>query len=162
MRIAVITVSDRASKGVYEDRSGPAVEEVLSGLCPGAAIAREIVPDEVAAILAAFARHEGADWILTTGGTGPAPRDVTPEATLAFCDRELQGLADYLRIESLRETPFAVFSRGRAGMRGRQYVVNLPGSERAAGFCAALLGPLLEHGIDMARGEGHEKPPRGG
>jgi len=102
-------------------------------------------------------RHaaDGADWILTTGGTGPAPRDRTPEAASAFCDRELPGIAEYLRSESLKETSNAVFSRLYAGMRGYVYVVNLPGSERAARFCANLIAPLMEHGINMAKGAGH-------
>lgn len=157
MKIAVVTVSDRASAGVYEDRSGPAIERVLREALPEASIARSLVPDGLDPVLAALERHaaEGADWILTTGGTGPAPRDRTPEATAVFCDRELLGIAEYLRAESLKETPNAVFSRLFAGMSGRVYVVNLPGSERAATFCAALLAPLLEHGKRMAQGEGH-------
>lgn len=156
MKIAVITVSDRASKGIYADLSGPAIVKVLESALPGCEIAGEIVPDEADKILAAFSRHSDADWILTTGGTGPAPRDVTPEATRAYCDREMPGIADYLRAESLRETPNAVFSRGVAGLRGIQYVVNFPGSEKAARFCAVLMAPLMAHGTAMAKGEGHE------
>ncbi|HOX47661.1 MAG TPA: MogA/MoaB family molybdenum cofactor biosynthesis protein [Spirochaetia bacterium] len=155
MRIAVITVSDRASAGVYADRSGPAVVETLKSALPGAEIEAEIVPDGEESVLAALSRHPEADWILTTGGTGPAPRDRTPEATRAYCDRSMPGIADYLRSRSLEETPNAVFSRGEAGMRGLQYVVNFPGSEKAARFCAAALAPLMEHGRKMARGEGH-------
>lgn len=155
MRIAVITVSDRASAGVYADRSGPAVVEALKAALPGAEIEAEIVPDGEESVLAALSRHPEADWILTTGGTGPAPRDRTPEATRAYCDRSMPGIADYLRSRSLEETPNAVFSRGEAGMRGLQYVVNFPGSEKAARFCAAALAPLMEHGRKMARGEGH-------
>jgi molybdopterin adenylyltransferase len=155
MKIAVITVSDRASKGLYQDRSGPAIEETLDGMLPGSQFEREVVPDEREDILSALARHPDADWILTTGGTGPSPRDVTPEATREFCDRELPGIAEYLRARSLAETPFAVFSRGTAGMRGDRYVVNFPGSEKAARFCAALVAPLMEHGVKMAHGEGH-------
>ncbi len=155
MKITVITVSDRAFKGVYADRSGPAIEETLRDLVPGIELEREIVPDERDLIVDALQRHSSAEWIITTGGTGPAPRDVTPEATRAFCDRELPGIADYLRTESLKETPYALFSRATAGMRSFQYVVNLPGSEKAARFCAALLAPLLDHGVKMARGEGH-------
>ncbi len=155
MLIAVVTVSDRASRGVYEDRSGPAVAEVLASLLPGVMVEREVVPDERERILEALARHGEAEWILTTGGTGPSPRDVTPEATREFCDRLLPGMAEHLRARSLEETPMAVFSRGEAGMRGRQYIVNFPGSEKAARFCAAVLAPLMEHGSAMARGEGH-------
>ncbi len=155
MRVAVITVSDRASRGEYEDRSGPALEEVLSELAPGITVAREVVADERDSILAALERHTDCDWIFTTGGTGPAPRDVTPQATETFIDRPLPGLAELLRRESLAETPFAVFSRATAGMRGTTYVVNAPGSVKAARLCARVFAPLLEHGKKMARGEGH-------
>jgi molybdopterin adenylyltransferase len=140
---------------VYADRSGPAVVETLRSALPDASIEAEVVPDGEDSVLAALARHTGADWILTTGGTGPAPRDRTPEATRAYCDRAMPGIADYLRSRSLEETPNAVFSRGEAGMRGEQYVVNFPGSEKAARFCAAILAPLMEHGTKMAKGEGH-------
>jgi len=155
VRIAVITVSDRASAGEYEDRSGPAVEETLRRLLPGAEVSRALVPDDREAIVAAMEGFADRDWIVTTGGTGPSPRDVTPEATRRFCDREVPGIAEYLRSKSLEETPNAVFSRASAGMRGRLFVVNLPGSERAAGFCAGLLAPLMEHGTAMADGAGH-------
>jgi len=157
VRIAVVTVSDRASAGVYEDKSGPAVERIFRETLPEANITRSLVPDGLESVLEALERHaaEGVDWIITTGGTGPAPRDRTPEATAVFCDRELLGIAEYLRAESLKETPNAVFSRLFAGMSGTVFVVNLPGSERAAGFCARLLAPLLEHGRKMAAGDGH-------
>jgi molybdopterin adenylyltransferase len=155
VRIAVITVSDRASGGVYEDRSGPAIEEILLELLPDCRVERDLVPDELGEITNAFNRHSDADWIITTGGTGPAPRDVTPEATRAWFDRAMTGIADYLRMKSLEETPHAVFSRGEAGMRGRQYIVNFPGSVRAAASCARWLAPLLDHGVKMAHGEGH-------
>lgn len=155
MLIAVVTVSDRASRGIYADLSGPAVEEALLAAIPGAVVEREIVPDEIEAIQAAFERHTEAEWILTTGGTGPSPRDLTPEATRGFCDRLLPGISEYLRAHSLEETPTAVFSRGEAGMRGPQFIVNFPGSVRGARFCARLLAPLMEHGSAMARGEGH-------
>lgn len=157
MKIAVITVSDRASAGIYPDRSGPAIEETLLSALPDTdlVVEREIVPDDKGAICDALGRHPDAEWILTTGGTGPSPRDVTPEATERFCDRPMPGIAEWLRAESLKETPNAVFSRGAAGMHGAQYVVNFPGSEKAARFCAGVLAPLLEHGIKMARGESH-------
>lgn len=155
MKIAVITVSDRAAAGVYADASGPAVEEVLRGFLPDADIERSVIPDGDDEVRKALERHADADWILTTGGTGPAPRDRTPEGTRMFCDRAMPGIADYLRSESLKQTPNAVFSRQYSGMRGATYVVNLPGSERGARFCAELLAPLMEHGAKMARGEGH-------
>jgi molybdopterin adenylyltransferase len=155
VKIAVITVSDRASKGVYEDLSGPAIERIIAAGCPGAVVEREIVPDGEASVYNALTRHAEADWIITTGGTGPSPRDQTPEATARFCDRLMPGLAEYFRSRSLDQTPFAVFSRGTAGMRGPQYVVNFPGSVKAAAFHAEILAPLLEHGTSMALGQGH-------
>lgn len=155
MKIAVITVSDRAFRGEYEDCSGPAIRRIFAESLPGARIAGEIVPDGIDPLLAAFARHAEADWIVTTGGTGPSPRDMTPEATRRWCDRSLPGLGEYFRARSLEQTPFAVFSRGEAGMRGPQYVVNFPGSVSGAEFHANLLAPLLEHGLAMAEGKGH-------
>lgn len=155
MKIAVVTVSDRASRGEYEDRSGPEIARIFSEAWPEAEISREIVSDDKDAILSVFARVSAADWIVTSGGTGPSPRDITPEATSAWIDRELPGIAEALRAASLAETPMAVFSRGIAGMRGPQLVVNFPGSPAAARLCAGMLAPLLEHGIAMARGEGH-------
>ena len=155
MKAAVITVSDRASRGEYEDKSGPAIMEILRAELPGAELEYEVVPDGRDSVLAALCRHPDADWILTTGGTGPAPRDETPEATRAYIQKSMPGIAEYLRLKSLEETVFAVFSRGEAGMRGRQYIVNLPGSEKGARFCAKLLVPLLQHGVHMAEGGGH-------
>lgn len=155
MKIAVITVSDRAAAGVYEDASGPAIAAVFAERCPEAIVEREIVADGVDSVYGALMRHAEADWIVTTGGTGPSPRDLTPEASAKYCDRAMPGIAEYLRARSLAETPFAVFSRGYAGMRGAQYVVNFPGSVKAAAFHAELLAPLLEHGVAMALGKGH-------
>jgi len=155
VKAAVITVSDRASRGEYQDLSGPEMESILKELVPGLEVRRTVVPDEKDAILAALEGQADCDWIFTTGGTGPAPRDVTPEATLAFIDREMPGLAEYLRMESLKETTHAVFSRGVAGMKGSSYVVNAPGSVKAARLCARIFAPLMEHGVKMAHGQGH-------
>jgi molybdopterin adenylyltransferase len=164
VKIAVVTVSDRASRGEYEDRSGPEIERLLAEALPSSAIAREIVSDEEGEIRAALDRaaSAGAEWIITCGGTGPSPRDRAPEATRAWMDRELPGVAEALRATSLAETPYAVFSRGVAGMRGPVFVVNLPGSPAAARSGARMLAPILEHGAAMARGAGHGEPePRG-
>jgi molybdopterin adenylyltransferase len=155
MKILVLTISDRASRGEYEDLSGPALEKIIAGGIPGASVSRAIVPDETEAILAAFGENLDKDVILTTGGTGLGPRDVTPEATARFCDREIPGIAEYLRAESLRETVNAAVSRGRAGMKGATIIINLPGSVRGASFCANLLVPLLPHACAMAGGGGH-------
>jgi molybdenum cofactor synthesis domain-containing protein len=131
------------------------MESVFRELVPAIEVERAVVPDDKPTIIAALERFSSFDWIFTTGGTGPAPRDVTPEATLGFIDREAPGLAEYLRIESLKETSHAVFSRGVAGMRGATYVVNAPGSVKAARLCARIFSPLLEHGVRMAQGAGH-------
>jgi len=155
MKIAVITISDRASRGTYEDQSGPAIEKILRGYDSEIVVMRHIVPDGKENVLSALKQHIDADWIITTGGTGPSPRDQTPEATLAYCDRLTPGLAEYFRLKSLEQTPFAVFSRGVCGMKGTQYIVNFPGSVSGAQFHAQLLAPLLRHGIDMALGKGH-------
>lgn len=155
MKVAVITVSDRASAGVYSDRSGPEIEGILSAALPGIELRRCLVADEVPAIVAALDSSADCDWILTTGGTGIGPRDVTPEATRQFIEREIPGMAEALRAASLVETPFAMFSRGIAGQRGQCLVVNFPGSVKAVRLCTRTLLPLLEHGPLMARGEGH-------
>lgn len=153
--LSVITVSDRAFRGVYEDRSGPAIVRVLKEAFSGSSILTRIVPDEPDALLSAFNEFLGRDLVLTTGGTGLSPRDITPEITERFCDRAVPGIAEMLRAESMKETRNAVWSRGTAGLKGRTLYINLPGSEKAALFCTGILLPLLPHAFAMARGEGH-------
>jgi molybdopterin adenylyltransferase len=153
--VAVITVSDRASEGRYEDLSGPATERALLERFPAATVTRSIVPDEPARIAAALEECLGADFILTTGGTGISPRDVTPEVTRRFCEKELPGISEALRAASLRETPAAMLSRGFAGVRGRTVVVNFPGSPKAVRLCVEVIAPIMEHAGRMVRGEGH-------
>jgi molybdenum cofactor synthesis domain-containing protein len=130
----VVTVSDKGYAGEREDASGPLLADLLCKM--GAEVASQtIVPDEQAEIervLITLADEAQVDLVVTTGGTGPAPRDVTPEATQAIIEREVPGLAELLRFEGYRKTPLAVISRGVAGIRGRTLVVNLPGSPRAA------------------------------
>ncbi len=155
MKVAVLTISDRASRGEYEDLSGPEIEAIVREAFPGAELSRDVVPDEQESILAALERLQDADWILTTGGTGLSSRDVTPEATVQFCERELPGIAEALRAASLAETPHAMLSRGYAGVRGTCIVVNFPGSVRAVRLCTRTLLPILAHGPAMLRGEGH-------
>lgn len=155
MTVCVITISDRASRGQYEDLSGPEIVSILREAFAGSEIRREVVPDEVQAINEAFERHTDADFILTTGGTGISSRDITPEATLSYCERELPGIAEALRAESYRETPMAVLSRGVAGIRGNTIIVNFPGSVKAVRLCARVLIPIMEHALSMLRGEGH-------
>ena len=155
MTVSVITISDRASRGEYPDRSGPEIVSILREAFPEVRIDTEVVPDEAMAIVAAFQRHKQADFILTTGGTGVSGRDVTPEATRGYCQRELPGIAEVLRAESYKETPTAVLSRGAAGIKGKTIIVNFPGSVRAVRLCTRVLIPVMEHALSMLHGEGH-------
>jgi molybdopterin adenylyltransferase len=156
LKVAVITVSDRASRGEYPDASGPEIEKEVKNRFSDAAVSRRIVPDDPEGILAALRAADGVDFILTTGGTGISPRDVTPEATRRFIERELPGISESLRAQSYAETPAAVLSRGVAGLKGGTIVVNFPGSVRAVRLCMKVLGPVMEHALRMMRGEGHE------
>jgi molybdopterin adenylyltransferase len=155
VRVAVITISDRASRGEYADLAGPAVEAGVRAFHPDAVVTRLLVPDEETRIRAALESSTAADVIITTGGTGLSPRDITPEVTRAFCDRPVPGIAEMIRAASFRETPMAMLSRGYAGAHGATLVVNLPGSEKAARFSMTVLGPVMEHARRMLRGEGH-------
>lgn len=155
MRAAVVTVSDKGYAGEREDRSGPVLAEALAGL--GAEVVeRHIVPDEperISALLAQLADRGDIDVIATTGGTGIAPRDHTPEATRAAIDYEVPGIAEVLRFEGYRKTPLAVISRGVVGVRGRCLIVNLPGSAKAVAEGMETLGAILPHAVKMVRGE---------
>jgi molybdopterin adenylyltransferase len=155
VEILVLTVSDRASRGDYEDLSGPAVIKILAEAFPEAKIEGLVVPDEKPAIKNVFTSHASKDFIITAGGTGISPRDVTPEATFEYCERMVPGIAETLRMESLKETPYAALSRGVAGMKGACIIINLPGSVKAAAFCTRLLIPLLPHALAMRDGKGH-------
>ncbi len=155
MRSAVITVSDRSARGEREDVGGKVLQEHLRAA--GADIvAYRVVPDEqvrIAATLVELADELRVDLVLTTGGTGPAPRDVTPEATASVLEREMPGLAELLRSEGRRHTPFAVLSRGRAGIRGGTLIVNLPGHPKAVEEGWEALTPLLPTIVALIRGE---------
>ena len=155
MKILVITISDRASRGEYEDLSGPAVKEILEEEIAGADVEVVVVPDEEKEIERALESGLGGVAIITTGGTGLGPRDITPEVTERFCDRAVPGISEMLRSESLKETTNAALSRGYAGMKDTTLIVNIPGSVRGASFCAGLLVPLLIHAEGMISGEGH-------
>ena len=155
MRILVITISDRAFQGEYEDLSGPAVKEILAESIPGSDVEVVVVPDEQDEIERALESGLSGDAIITTGGTGLGPRDITPEVTERFCDRSVPGISEMLRAESLKETRNAALSRGYSGMKGKTLIVNIPGSVRGASFCARLLAPLLTHAGGMISGEGH-------
>ena len=151
-RATVITVSDSSAAGVREDVSGPEARRILleAGFEADAPV---VVPDERALIATAIrAAAQDARLVVTTGGTGLAPRDVTPEATLDVIERDAPGIAEVLRRKSLEETPLAALSRGRAGTLGRCLVVNLPGSPKGVRLCLAVLLPLLPHALELLAG----------
>ena len=152
MRAAVLTVSDGVHEGTRDDRSGDVLAEALAA--EGFDVERRVVPDETGAISDAIKElAETAAVVLTTGGTGFAPRDVTPEATASVLDREAPGLAEAIRAEARERTPHALLSRGLAGLRGTAIVVNLPGSPGGCRDGFAVLLPALKHGIELAAGD---------
>lgn len=155
MKVLVLTISDRASQGMYDDKSGPAIESILTEKLPEAAIERLIVSDDAIAIEKAFSSHLDKDVIITTGGTGIGPRDNTPDITEKFCDRIIPGIGEYLRYESLKQTINAVLSRGVSGIKDKTLIINLPGSVKGASFCTEQLITILPHALKMMRGEGH-------
>lgn len=154
MRVAILTISDRCSAGEAEDKSGPALAESARGF--GAQVAfSQIVPDEqkqIEAVLCEWADAGEVDVILTTGGTGIATRDVTPEATLAVVERQVPGIAEAMRAGSLNITPRAMLSRAVAGIRGKCLVINLPGSPKGAVECFEIISSVLEHAVDLLAG----------
>ena len=153
-----MTVSDKGFAGLRVDQSGPAIVHALSALGIEATV-QMILPDErvqIAAQLRAWALQEQFDLVLTTGGTGAAPRDWTPEATRDVIEREMPGLAELLRIEGARKTPVAVLSRGIAGLCGQCLIINLPGSPKAVREGMEILSVVLPHALQMARGENLE------
>lgn len=155
IRAAVVTISDKGYRGEREDASGPLLYQLLAEM--GAqVVATHLIPDEtdqITALLASLADSEGVDLILTTGGTGPSPRDLTPEATRAAIEREMPGLAELLRWDGYRRTPFAVLSRGVAGIRRHTLIVNLPGNPKAVREGMEVLAPLLPAVIALIKGE---------
>jgi len=161
----VLTISDRCSRGEARDTAGPAVARQLQAGMDAHVYRTEVVPDEqeiIAERLKHYADGHSIDLVLTVGGTGFSPRDVTPEATRAVVERPAPGLDEAMRAASLARTPHAVLSRGASGIRGRTLIVNLPGSERAAVENLDVILPALPHGLAKLRGEtGECGPPRG-
>jgi molybdopterin adenylyltransferase len=155
-RIGIVTVSDRASRGEYEDLGGPAIrayfEEVLTS--PWAPVARVISDDQplIEATLKDLVDDEGCCLVVTTGGTGPAPRDVTPEATLAVADKPMPGFGELMRQVSLRYVPTAILSRQTAAIRGRGLIVNLPGKPKSIRECLDAVMPAIPYCIDLIEG----------
>jgi molybdopterin adenylyltransferase len=155
IRTAIITLSDKGSAGERVDESGQVIRELIAEL-GASAVHYEILPDEKSRISETLKRLSDSgniDLILTTGGTGVAPRDVTPEATLAVIDRELPGMAEAMRAESLKKTPHAMISRAVAGIRKQTLIVNLPGSPKAVRENLAVILPALSHTIEKIKGD---------
>lgn len=151
---SVITVSDRASDGLYEDKSGPAVSELLTEF--GYSIRNtRIIPDEKERIIKALHNEvdRGINLIITTGGTGFSPRDITPEATLSVIEKETPGIAEYMRMKSMEITPRGMLSRGIAGICRSSLIINLPGSPKGAVENLGFVLPHLTHGLDMLNGK---------
>jgi molybdopterin adenylyltransferase len=153
MHIVALTISDRASRGEYEDKSGPAIEDWLRGVIVSPCrITREIVPDGLDSVRDALIRlcdRDGVDLILTTGGTGPAPRDLTPEAMQAVMTKELPGFGELMRKVSLEEVPTAILSRQTAGIRGKTLIVNVPGRPASIRTCLGAVFPAIPYCLDL-------------
>ena len=155
MKVAVITISDRASKGIYEDLSSPAIETILKENLENIEVSRLIIPDEKKQILDALKKFNICDFIFTTGGTGISDRDITPDICEDYCEKSLSGISEILRIESYKETPNAMLSRGYAGIKDKTIIVNFPGSVKAVILCIKILIPIMEHAVKMLNNEGH-------
>jgi molybdenum cofactor synthesis domain-containing protein len=163
MRIGILTVSDRGARGAYRDLSGPAIRDIVTERLAGSVERQEIVPDErdvIADRLRTWADGLGLDLVLTTGGTGFAPRDVTPEATRDVLEREAPGLVEAMRAASLAITPHAMLSRAVAGIRGGTLIVNLPGSPKAVRENLETILPALPHAVELLQGrKGSDRHP---
>ena len=156
MKIARVTLSDRASSGIYADASGPEIERVTAGyFTEPIEWIRVVLPDDRAQIETALIRLadvEQCPLIITTGGTGPSVRDVTPEATRAVLEKELPGFGEVMRMHSYEKVKTAILSRATAGVRGRSLIINLPGRPRAIGECLPLLAPAIAEALDHIAG----------
>ncbi len=161
MKAAILTVSDKGHRGEREDRSGPALASWLAERAVEV-LGAQLLPDEAGAIsaqLVEWADNAGCDLILTVGGTGVSPRDVTPEATRAVLEREIPGIGEAMRASSLAKTPFAMLSRALAGVRGQTLIVNLPGSPAGAVENLAAVWPAVAHAVSKIQGDASECVP---
>lgn len=157
IKVAVLTVSDSCAEGSREDVSGQAIIEMLAEdtfeVCE-----KKIVPDEyqaIAEVLKSFSDEKQIDMVLTTGGTGLGPRDVTPEATASVCERAVPGLGEVMRAEGLKTTPYAILSRSFAGIRGKTLIINMPGSPKAVKECSEIILKVIPHAVKMMHDGGH-------
>ena len=155
LNFGILTISDKGWRGQRHDGSGKVIRERLSAL-DSHIVRYEVIPDEkdvIAGKLTDWADEGNVDVILTTGGTGLGPRDVTPEATLAVVDRVVPGLGEAMRAETFSKTPFALLSRAVAGIRGRCLIINLPGSPKAVRECLEVVLPVIPHAVEIIKGE---------
>jgi len=163
MKVGILTVSDKGAKGEREDRSGPAIQEIMEA-AGGEIVRKRVVPDEPGLIREALVdwTEEGLDLILTTGGTGFSPRDWTPEATKAVIERETPGISEAIRRAGMEKTPTAMLSRAIAGIRKSTLIINLPGSEKAVRESLEAIMAALPHGLEILKGTSGEcgKPLR--
>jgi len=155
LNFGILTISDKGWRGQRYDASGQTIRDQLSSL-DSRVVRYEVVPDEkdvIASKLTEWADEGSIDVILTTGGTGLGPRDVTPEATLAVVDRVVPGLTEAMRAETFSKTPFALLSRAVAGIRGSCLIINLPGSPKAVRECLEVVLPVIPHAVEIIKGE---------
>jgi molybdopterin adenylyltransferase len=155
LNIGILTISDKGSQGKREDVSGPVIREVISQI-ESSVVKYEIVPDDpedIAGTLIDWADPGEVDVIFTTGGTGLAKRDMTPEATLAVIDREVPGIAEVMRAKTLEKTPMAMLSRAVTGIRKDCLIINLPGSPKAVRECLEVILPAIPHAVEIIKGE---------
>ncbi len=158
MKVAVLTASDKGARGEREDRSAEVIREMVSQI-GGEVVAYDVVPDEKELLkkkLLEYADARGLDLVLTTGGTGLSPRDVTPEATLEVIERQIPGIPEAMRLKGLDKTPHAMLSRAVAGSRGRTLIVNLPGSPQAVRENLEVVLPAIPHAVEILQGRGGE------
>ena len=157
IKVAILTVSDSCAEGNREDVSGQTIRDMLSDekfeICE-----TKITPDDydtVAEVLKKFSDERNVDLVLTTGGTGLGPRDVTPEATASVCEREVPGLGEVMRAEGLKKTPNAILSRSFTGIRGQTLIINMPGSPKAVRESLEMIFEVIPHAVKMMHGGGH-------
>jgi molybdenum cofactor synthesis domain-containing protein len=156
--VGILTISDKGSRGERQDKSGEAIREIISSM-DVRIVNYDIIPDEKELIvekLVKWVDEDDLDVLITTGGTGLTPRDVTPEATLAVVDRIVPGFTEAMRAESLKKTPMAMLSRAVAGTRGKCLIINLPGSPKAVRECLEVILPALPHAVETLKGQAGE------